>query len=216
MKIGTRLKILFFVKPPGWVRMLTSRMVWSIPVVEPILFLTFDDGPVPELTDWVLDELNKYGAKATFFCVGDNVKKHPDVYSRILREGHATGNHTFSHLNSYQVGIRRYVRDVYRANKVIGSKLFRPPYGRIRPIAARILLPRFRIIMWDVLSMDYDAELEPRMVLHNVVSKTQPGSIMVFHDNQKAKKNLEYTLPKVLDHYTRAGYKFLPLGADLH
>jgi len=216
MKFGTRLRVFFFVRPPGWVRKLSSRMVWRIPVEEPVLFMTFDDGPVPGLTDWILDELDKYGAKATFFCVGDNVTKYPEVYARILREGHATGNHTYSHLNSYKVGVRRYVKDVYRAHKIIRSNLFRPPYGRIRPFVARILLPRFRIVLWDILSMDYDAGLEPRMVLHNVVSKVQPGSIMVFHDNLKAKKNLEYTLPKVLDHYTRAGYKFLPLSAHLN
>jgi peptidoglycan/xylan/chitin deacetylase (PgdA/CDA1 family) len=135
------------------------------------------------------------------------------LYAKILEAGHAVGNHTFSHLNSYRTGLRHYIRDIFRARKVIDSHLFRPPYGRIRPLAARILIPRFRIILWDVLSMDYDPALEPKMVLYNVVSKARPGSIIVFHDNLKARKNLEYVLPRVLDHYSRAGYKFLPLSA---
>jgi peptidoglycan/xylan/chitin deacetylase (PgdA/CDA1 family) len=213
MKLLTKLKVSLFVKPPEWIRKISSRMVWRIPIGEPVLFITFDDGPVPGLTEWILEELEKYDAKATFFCVGDNVRKNPTLYSKILDGGHAVGNHTYSHLNSYRTGINHFVKDVYRARKFIDSRLFRPPYGRIRPIAARILLPRFRIILWDVLSMDYDTELEPRMVMYNVVSEARSGSIIVFHDNLKARTNLEYALPKVLDHYTRAGYKFLPLSA---
>lgn len=190
-------------------------MIWRIPVEEPVLFLTFDDGPVLDLTEWILGELDKYGARATFFCVGENVRKNPELYQKILTAGHATGNHTYSHLNSYRTGLQTYIKDVYKARKVIDSRLFRPPYGRIRPLVARILLPRFRIILWDVLSMDYDPDLEPRMVMFNVVSKARPGSIIVFHDNLKARKNLEYALPRILDHYTRAGYRFLVLGEDV-
>lgn len=190
-------------------------MIWRIPVEEPVLFLTFDDGPVLDLTEWILGELDKYGARATFFCVGENVRKNPELYQKILTAGHATGNHTYSHLNSYRTGLQAYIKDVYKARKVIDSRLFRPPYGRIRPLVARILLPRFRIILWDVLSMDYDPDLEPRMVMFNVVSKARPGSIIVFHDNLKARKNLEYALPRILDHYTRAGYRFLVLGEDV-
>jgi peptidoglycan/xylan/chitin deacetylase (PgdA/CDA1 family) len=213
MKLGTRLRISLFVKPPEWIRKISSRMVWHIPSVEPVIFLTFDDGPVPGLTEWILQELQQHEARATFFCVGNNVVQNPGIYSKILEAGHAAGNHTFSHLNSYRTGLRHYIRDIFRARKVIDSHLFRPPYGRIRPLAARILIPRFRIILWDVLSMDYDPALEPKMVLYNVVSKARPGSIIVFHDNLKARKNLEYVLPRVLDHYSRAGYKFLPLSA---
>lgn len=189
-------------------------MVWRIPVEEPVLYLTFDDGPVLGLTEWILEVLEKYGAKATFFCVGKNVRENPELYRKILGAGHVAGNHTYSHLNSYRTGLSRYIKDVYKARKVIDSWLFRPPYGRIRPLAARILLPRFRIILWDVLSMDYDRELEPRMVLYNVVTKTRPGSIIVFHDNLKARENLEYALPRVLDHFARAGYRFLALDDD--
>ncbi len=215
MKLGTKLRVSLFVKPPIWIRKISSGLIWRIPTQEQVLFLTFDDGPVPGLTEWILAELEKYDAKATFFCVGQNVGRNPESYSKIIAAGHAVGNHTNTHLNGYRTGIRKYVRDVYRAGRVIDSRLLRPPYGRMRPLVQRILLPRFRIILWDVLSMDYDQELEPRMVMFNVVSKAQPGSIIVFHDNLKAKKNLEYALPMVLDHYSRAGYKFLPLNAIL-
>lgn len=190
-------------------------MIWRIPVEEPILYLTFDDGPVSGVTEWILDELEKYGARATFFCIGENVRANPELYAKILKAGHGIGNHTFSHLNSYRTGLSRYVKDIYKASKVIDSRLFRPPYGRIRPLAARILLPRFRIILWDVLSMDYDQELEPRVVMHNVISKVRPGSIIVFHDNLKARENLEYVLPRLLDHYSRAGYRFPALDENL-
>jgi peptidoglycan/xylan/chitin deacetylase (PgdA/CDA1 family) len=215
MKTGTRLRRWLFVRPPGWIRAILPRMVWTIPVKEPVLFLTFDDGPVPGLTEWVLDELHKYGAKATFFCVGDNVKKNPEVYAKILAAGHSVGNHTFSHLNGFRTGINRYLKDVYRAGELIDSRLMRPPYGRIRPLAARILMPRFRIILWDVLSMDYDSKLEPGMVLHHVLSNARPGSIIVFHDNPRATKNLEYTLPRALSYYSAAGYRFLAIEENL-
>lgn len=215
MKLATRLRIFLFVNPPRWVRKISSGMVWRIPSHEPVLYLTFDDGPVPGLTEWILEELDRHGAKATFFCVGENVSKHPELYEKILGAGHSTGNHTYSHLNSYRTGSGRYVRDTFRAGKVIDSRLFRPPYGRIRFWPSRILMRRYHIILWDVLSMDYDRELEPRMVVYNVVSSAQPGSIIVFHDNLKARENLQYALPRILDHYSRSGYRFLPLRENL-
>ncbi len=215
MKLATRIRILLFVKPPRWIRKFLSPVEWRISVKEPVLFLTFDDGPQPVSTQWILDELKKYGARATFFCVGNNVRKHPDEYARILEAGHATGNHTFSHLNGFKTHPGEYIRDVYQARSVIDSPLFRPPYGRIRPYVLRRLKKDFRIILWDVLSMDYESDLDPERVVNNVFSKARPGSIIVFHDNPKAQKNLEYALPRVLDHYTKAGFKFLPLGAIL-
>jgi peptidoglycan/xylan/chitin deacetylase (PgdA/CDA1 family) len=211
MNLLKRIQVFFFVKPPRWVRRISSGMIWRIPTDEKVLFLTFDDGPGPELTPWILAELVKFGAKATFFCVGENVTKYPESYKLILDGGHDTGNHTFHHLNGYKTGIGNYIRDVYKARKVIDSRLFRPPYGRIRPMAARILMPRFRIILWDVLSMDYDAQLDPKMVLYNVAREARPGSILVFHDNEKASENLRFVLPLILDHFSRQGYKFLPL-----
>jgi peptidoglycan/xylan/chitin deacetylase (PgdA/CDA1 family) len=215
MNLGALIKTRLLVKPPGWVRKLAMRTVWRIPHAGRELFITFDDGPVPELTPWVLDELKRHGARATFFCVGDNVRRHPEIFQRILQEGHAVGNHTYSHLNGYRTGIRPYIRDVYRAHRLVRSGLMRPPYGRIRPVAKRLLATRFQIILWDVLSMDYDPDLNPEEVLGNVIREARPGSIVVFHDNQKASANLRYSLPLVLDHFTREGYKFLPLSEVL-
>jgi len=214
MKLATKLKIFLFVKPPEWVRMLSNGLIWRIPGEEPVVYLTFDDGPVSGLTGWILEELEKYGAKATFFCVGQNVKENPELYDRILESGHTVGNHTYSHLNKSRTGLSRYIKDVYKARKVINSRLFRPPYGRISLLASRLLRPRFRIILWDVLSMDYDRELEPQKVFNNVVSNVRCGSIVVFHDNLKARENLEYALPRVLDHYSRLGYRFMAIDPN--
>ncbi|MFH0761920.1 MAG: polysaccharide deacetylase family protein [Bacteroidota bacterium] len=215
MKFLKRIEAFFFVKPPDWFRRISTHTVWRIPTDEKVLFLTFDDGPVPGNTGWILAELDKYEAKGTFFCVGGNVVKYPKLYRMILDAGHDAGNHTSQHLNSYRTGIRKYIKDVYRARKVIESRLFRPPYGRIRPIVTRILSRHFTIILWDILSMDYDRELPPEKVLDNVITAAGPGSIVVFHDNIKARKNLEYVLPKVLDHYAGQGYKFVPLSQFL-
>ena len=215
MKLLKRIEMLLFVKPPGWFRRVSPRTVWRIPTDEKVLFLTFDDGPVPGNTEWILAELAKFEAKATFFCVGENVISYPGLYRMILNGGHDTGNHTSQHLNGYRTGIRHYVKDVYRARKVIESRLFRPPYGRIRPVVTRILSRHFSIILWDILSMDYDCELSPEQVLGNVIASAGPGSIVVFHDHVKARKNLEYVLPQVLGWYAGQGYKFVPLSQFL-
>jgi peptidoglycan/xylan/chitin deacetylase (PgdA/CDA1 family) len=214
LNLAARIRIALLVKPPRWIRKLWPCMIWQVPVQDPLLYLTFDDGPVPGLTEWILDELDKCGAKATFFCVGGNVSRQPELYAKILASGHATGNHTFSHLNGYRNRVGNYVKDVYRADGLIGSRLFRPPYGRIRPRAVRRLRQQYHIILWDVLSMDYDCELEPATVLNIVISRARPGSIIVFHDNLKAEKNLKYVLPLVLDHFSNLGYRFLPLDEN--
>jgi peptidoglycan/xylan/chitin deacetylase (PgdA/CDA1 family) len=186
-------------------------LIWRIETSEKKIYLTFDDGPVPEITPWVLDTLDQFGAKATFFCVGDNVRKHAAIFDRIQATGHQIGNHSYSHLNGYKTSIRSYVLDVVKARKYIPGKLFRPPYGRIRRFAQRILATRFKIVLWDVLSMDYDTSLEPRQVVRNVIANANPGSIIVFHDNIKADKNLKYALPRLLDYYSKRGFEFVPL-----
>ena len=178
MHISTKLCLLYFVKPTEWMRKLLPGMVWKIPSGEKVLYLTFDDGPVPGLTEWILEELEKFGAKATFFCVGENIVKYPELRVKIEAAGHHTGNHTYSHLNSFRSGIRHYVRDTDRAAGIIDSRLLRPPHGRIRPRAARILKSRYKIILWDVLSMDYDRDLKPEAVLNNVLKNAGPGSIV--------------------------------------
>ena len=199
------------IKPPRLLRFFSRSKVWKIETSEKKLFLTFDDGPVPELTPWVLDVLDQFDAKATFFCVGDNVRKNPEIYNMIQEQGHQVGNHTYSHLNGFRTGIRQYVQDVFKAKKYINSMLFRPPYGRLRFLAQRILSTRFKIILWDVLSMDYNQNIDPRQVVRNVIANVSPGSIIVFHDNFKADKNLKYALPRLLDYYSKRGYEFVPL-----
>ncbi|MCK5820487.1 MAG: polysaccharide deacetylase family protein [Bacteroidales bacterium] len=217
MKINfkKRIKIRLLASPPKYLRFLYGRTVWKVSTNENELFITFDDGPVPELTPWVLDTLKSYNAKATFFCVGDNVRKYPELYDRIRKEGHGTGNHSYSHLNGFKVSLRRYIKNVFEAKRYIDSDLFRPPYGSLRFLTRLILKSRFRIIMWDILSMDYDRSMKPRQVVRNVIGNVTPGSIVVFHDNLKAKTNLEYTLPRILDYYSKRGYSFVNLQERL-
>lgn len=215
LDLKKRIKISLIVRPPKWFRIFSGPIIWKMDTRDKVLYLSFDDGPVPEITPWVLDILKSFEAKATFFCVGDNVRKYPELYQRIVAEGHGVGNHTYSHLNGFKSSIRKYIRDVFKAKRYIDSKLFRPPYGRIRVWAQRILRTRFRIILWDILSMDYDQSLEARQVVRNVVGNVEPGSIVVFHDNLKARKNLEYALPRILDYYSKRGFSFVNLQSVL-
>ena len=194
------------------------------------IYLTFDDGPIPELTPWVLQQLSKYNAKATFFCVGENVKRHPEIFQKILSEKHSIGNHTNSHLNGWKTNKEVYLNNIEKAeanfkSSVTGlwspnetqttgkssfkTNLFRPPYGKIRPgQAKKILNNGYDIIMWDVLSGDFDLSLSKESCLNNVLRNTESGSIIVFHDSEKAFKNLEYVLPRVLEYFTEKGYVF--------
>ena len=174
-------------------------LIWNMDGEEDV-FLTFDDGPTPGVTEWVLDTLSKHDAKATFFCLGRNVEQYPDLYHRILNEGHKVGNHTYSHQKGWSMSVNRYIEDVDFANQYIHSDLFRPPYGRIKPAQARMLSERYHLIMWDVLSQDYSNLISPRTCLKNVTKYVRPGSIVVFHDSVKSFRNLRYTLPRALEH----------------
>jgi len=187
---------------------------WSVPTDEQVLYLTFDDGPIPGVTPWVLDTLRGYGAKATFFCVGDNVAKHPAIYRQILDEGHSVGNHTFNHLNGWQTDPVVYLHNVRRCARVVKSRLFRPPYGRLLPKQRAFLERHFQIVMWDVLSGDYDADIPPEQCLQNVVGNAQPGSIVLMHDSLKAERNLRFILPAALEHFAEKGYHFERLEDD--
>ncbi|MCA1746550.1 MAG: polysaccharide deacetylase family protein [Bacteroidales bacterium] len=178
-----------------------------MPAVDKTVYLTFDDGPTPGVTEWVLEQLEKYGAGATFFCLGCNVKRHPEIYAKILAAGHAVGNHSYSHMKGFRSSVSSYVADVDRAAELIDSKLFRPPYGRILPAQVRSLRERYRIIMWSVLSVDYDRKLSGRQVVRNVVENVHPGSVIVFHDSVKASKNLYHALPRVLEYLAEEGYR---------
>ena len=203
----------YFVKTPWWLKQLYSSRIWSIDTNEKKIYLTFDDGPHPTITPFVLGELKKYGAKATFFCIGKNVVSYPGVYQQILDEGHRTGNHTQNHLNGWQTVNDIYFSDIEEATLYINSDLFRPPYGRIRSSQAKYIRRAMdketaKIVMWDVLSGDFDKSTTPEQCLKNVVEKTNDGSVVVFHDSEKAWEKLSYTLPRILEHFNHKGFTF--------
>ncbi|WP_068839854.1 polysaccharide deacetylase family protein [Pontibacter akesuensis] len=190
------------------------RYTWHREVQGKQLFLTFDDGPIPEVTPWVLEQLRKYGAKATFFCVGDNLYKHPEIANGLVAEGHLLANHTYHHLKGWNTAMQPYLDNTQRCQQEVeklqqaNRKLFRPPYGRITRAQGRQLQPNYEIIMWDVLTNDYDQSLSPETCLRKSIKYTQSGSIIVFHDSLKAKRNMMYALPRFLEHFNRLGYTF--------
>lgn len=206
----------FLIKVPFWVRWIFPRYIWRMPTREKVLYLTFDDGPHPEITAYVLDQLKQYGASATFFCIGKNVLAHPATYQRILAEGHAVGNHTHNHLNGLHTANNVYLANIREAAGYIETSLFRPPYGRIRhsqakQVAAAMQKPQAKVIMWDVLSADFDQGISPEQCLQHVVRNARPGSVVVFHDSEKAFKNMAYALPRVLSFFVEKGYVCKPL-----
>jgi len=205
------------VKTPSVVRKMFPKYIWDIPTSEPIIYLTFDDGPTPEITEWVLEQLNKYNAKATFFCIGNNIKKHPHIFKQILKNDHSIGNHTHNHLKGWKTQTAEYVKNIETAKSVLDeynceTNLFRPPYGRIKPKQANQLISNgYNIVMWDVLSFDWDENITPEKCLDNVMKNIINGSIIVFHDSLKASNNLKFVLPKVLEYYSHKGYSFKAL-----
>jgi peptidoglycan/xylan/chitin deacetylase (PgdA/CDA1 family) len=193
-------------KPPQFLKRLMPELVWNIPDGEHV-FLTFDDGPTPGVTEWILRELARFDMKATFFCLGKNVDLYPDLYQRIIDDGHKVGNHTYSHQKGWEMSTEDYIEDIDLANQMLHSDLFRPPYGRITPTQARELGKRYNIIMWDVLSRDYNRKLRPRTCLNNVIKHVRPGDIVVFHDSEKAFRNLHFALPRTLKYLQDNGLK---------
>jgi len=201
----------YFIKTPWWLKKLYGNCIWEMPNTEKIIYLSFDDGPHPVITPFVLDTLAQYNAKATFFCIGKNVVEQSAVYERIVQEGHAVGNHTFNHLNGWHTNDAVYLQDIATAKKHIDAPLFRPPYGRITSFQLKILATdqyQLTSIMWTVLSGDFDQKMSKEKCLQNVLTKTGKGSIVVFHDSEKAFEKLKYALPKVLEHFSRKGYQF--------
>jgi peptidoglycan/xylan/chitin deacetylase (PgdA/CDA1 family) len=183
-------------------------LIWNFHGKENELFLTFDDGPEPDITNWVLSVLKEYDAKATFFCVGNKVEKFPETYNKIINEGHSVGNHTYSHVKGWTTASKEYISNIEKASLFIDSNLFRPPYGRIRPHQIKALKKDYKIIMWDVLSKDYDSEVSNEECLKNVLDYAESGSIVVFHDKLKAQEKLKFVLPKVLKHFSEKGFTF--------
>ncbi len=201
----------YFVKTPWWLQKIYHEAIWKAAGKEQQVYLTFDDGPHPQITPYVLDLLTKYQAKATFFCIGNNVRKYPAIYQRVIEAGHRIGNHTEHHLNGWKVSDEKYLQDITDAAGVIDSNLFRPPYGRIRKSQLRWLAdqnPAIRTIMWDVLSGDFDVRLNSDQCIRNVIRHTRAGSIIVFHDSEKAFPRLEKSLPVILENLSQRGFRF--------
>lgn len=205
---------MYLVKTPKFIQNLFPNFYWKAPTNEKILYLTFDDGPIPEVTPWVLEQLESYNAKGTFFCVGDNVKKHSNVFQQVLNQGHAIGNHTNNHMSGWSSDNIQYFHNVRNCARLVQSDLFRPPYGRLKPKQAQFLQRHYKIIMWDILSGDFDPAISKDQCLFNVVSKAKGGSIIVFHDSVKSFEKLQYVLPKVLQHFQEQGYEFRALDAE--
>jgi peptidoglycan/xylan/chitin deacetylase (PgdA/CDA1 family) len=202
-----------WVKTNWIVKNVFSKYLWSIPNNEKKVFLTFDDGPTPEITEWVLAELKKHNAKATFFCIGDNIKKHPEIFQKVLAENHSVGNHTFNHLKGWKTSTDDYVTNAklcqsqFTIHNLPFINLFRPPYGKIKLSQSRRLRKLgYNIIMWDVISFDFNQSISKEKCLDNVLKNVQSGSIVVFHDSKKAWQNLEYVLPKTLEFLNRKGF----------
>jgi peptidoglycan/xylan/chitin deacetylase (PgdA/CDA1 family) len=203
----------YFLKIPWWMRMLFPSYIWKIPVKEKTVFLTFDDGPHPTITPWVLEELRKYNAQASFFCIGKNVEQFPETFRQIVAAGHAIGNHTYSHRNGWHTATAEYLADVEKASHFIETDLFRPPYGRIKRGQAKKLTgamkkSNVKVVMWDVLSADFDTSISPQTCAGIVLKHVEPGSVIVFHDSEKAFRNLQYALPLVLKNLKKDGYGF--------
>ncbi|MDH6314146.1 peptidoglycan/xylan/chitin deacetylase (PgdA/CDA1 family) [Parabacteroides sp. PFB2-10] len=195
-------------QPPRLYRALFPGAIWRLPDAEKCVYLTFDDGPIPEITPWVLDVLDEYDVKATFFCVGDNVRKHPDIYRMILERGHRVGNHTFNHIQGIRFWTKNYLANVEKAAELIDSPLFRPPHGHMRMPQILSLRDTYRIIMWDVVTRDYSPHLTPGEVLRVVKRYTRNGSIIVFHDSLKAEENMKYAMPRAIEWLKQEGYTF--------
>ena len=208
----------FLIKIPALIRRFYPKRIWSISNETKALFLTFDDGPHPTVTTFVLDELKKINAKATFFCIGKNVLQYPDIYKRIILEGHAVGNHTMNHLNGWKTKDDVYLNDIFEAKKIIDSKLFRPPYGRLTSFQERQLykpLYKLQVIMWSVLSGDFDEKISAEQCSQNAILNTKGGDIVVFHDSEKAGDKLMYALPILLKMFNEKGYAFKAINDQI-
>lgn len=199
---------MFYVSPPIIYKWFLRDAVFRVLTEEKKIYLTFDDGPVPEATSFVLEQLKKHNAKATFFCIGKNVKENPELYKQVLDEGHKTANHTFDHINGWKTKTPDYLANTAKCAELVNSKLFRPPYGKIKFSQYSNLKSQYSVVLWDVLSWDFNLETAPEKCLKNVLNNTKPGSIIVFHDSKKAFKNMSYALPRTLEYFSERGYRF--------
>lgn len=221
----------YLVKTPQFVQRIYPERIWAFPKNNNNIYLTFDDGPIPEVTPWVLSLLKEYNAKATFFCIGDNILKYPEIFQQIIFEEHSIGNHTFNHLNGWKTSTEKYIDNCVAFEEILKrvqddkfnstlhsalstqhSTLFRPPFGKTTSKQARILQEKgYKVIMWDVLSADFDTSISKEKCLENVINNLQSGSVIVFHDSLKAEEKLKFVLPKVLEHIKELGFKCQPI-----
>ncbi|WP_136481511.1 polysaccharide deacetylase family protein [Cognatitamlana onchidii] len=206
-------------KTPPLIKAMFPNYIWNMPAKEKTIYLTFDDGPTPEITNWTLNTLKQYQAKATFFCIGANIEKHPDIFSNILASGHKIGNHTYNHIKGWQTKTKPYLENIAMSQEIMDNllpnpkdkfgRLFRPPYGQIKRKQGKKLIDLgYKIVMWNVLSFDWDAATSPETCLKHIISKANSGSIIVFHDSVKASKKMMYALPKTLEYFSTKGYSF--------
>jgi peptidoglycan/xylan/chitin deacetylase (PgdA/CDA1 family) len=218
---------MYLIKSPLLLKWYYPSLLWNKSRTEKVIYLTFDDGPIPNVTDFVLKTLKAFNAKATFFCIGDNIVKHPEVYARVINDGHAIGNHTFNHLKGWKTDDETYIENILKCQELTQTHLFRPPYGRIKKSQVKSLQSLvlktqsdsrlktkdsgLNIVMWDVLSGDFDINLSPEKCFQNVIKHTENGSIVVFHDSLKAFDRLEFTLPRVLKYFSDKGFTFSTL-----
>jgi len=207
---------MYLVKTPPIVKTIFADFVWHIDTDIKEVFLTFDDGPIPGLTPWVLDILAEYNSKATFFCVGENVKKHRSIFDRIIQEGHTIGNHTYNHLNGWNTENEVYIQNVAGCDNFMETNLFRPPYGKMKPSQSSVIKSEKTVVMWDVLSGDFDLSITKEKCLTNVIENYSQGSVIVFHDNIKAEEKLKYVLPAFLEHLAENGFVASNLDCLIH
>lgn len=205
----------YFRKTPTWLKSLFPRAVWDIDTTQKRLFLTFDDGPIPQLTPWVLSVLTEFGAKATFFYVGDNIRKYPKLAERAVMEGHTIGNHTYNHLKGWRTSVDDYLQNIETCERLIenhtgmaSKRLFRPPYGQLTFAQAKAVTAQYRLVMWDYLTGDFDPAVTPERCLSGALAGVRKGSIVTYHENVKADANIRYSLPKFLDYFSNRGFQF--------
>ena len=206
---------MYFTKNPILLKKMYPSLIWDMPNTTKSIYLTFDDGPIPEVTPFVLETLDRYNAKATFFCIGDNVRKYPEIFEQVKRAGHSIGNHTFNHLNGWKTDTNVYLENIELCNSFTETKLFRPPYGRILPSQIKGIkknYPDTKIIMWDILSGDFDLNIDADKCFKNATQATESGSIIVFHDSLKAYPRLKSALPRALEFWSNEGYRFASIG----
>ncbi len=199
---------MYFYKTPNWLKWSFSDVLWSVKTDEKVLYLTFDDGPTPKVTAWVLDILRDYNAKASFFCIGKNVERYPDLFAQLSQEGHSIGNHTYDHPSGWATPTQVYLESVAKAQALIPSKMFRPPYGRISWRQYKALLPQYQMVFWDIVAGDFDARMSQEDCWNHIDKHSQKGSIIVLHDSVKCASKMKYCLTRVLEKFSQLGYRF--------